>query len=355
MYNRNVVYKECETLARTIEHEQFKNKTILITGANGLIGGFLSDFFTYLNEQYQYNINLFLTSYSQQSNLKRIPHLLSLPNVNYFSWDCSEKINHELLPSKIDFAFFCSGYGQPSKFLKNNIKTMLINIVGLESLLDYMQRNNGGSLLFLSTSEIYGNAPDEMLPTPEEYGGLYDLHSTRAAYKEAKKVGEVICKEYNTCENMNVRIARVALTYGPGALITDNRVLQEFIFKANNEKQIQMLDEGLAIRNYLYITDSVEILLNILLKGKKIVYNVGGDTEPISIFGIASIIADRFNVDVIKGVTKNKTNTNAPKNVGLSMQRYRNEFTKANNVNLSTGINKTIDWFSFKDISQNEN
>ena len=27
--------------------DEFKNKTILITGANGLIGGFLSDFFIY--------------------------------------------------------------------------------------------------------------------------------------------------------------------------------------------------------------------------------------------------------------------------------------------------------------------
>ena len=29
----------------------FKNKTVLITGANGLIGGFLTDFFYHLNER----------------------------------------------------------------------------------------------------------------------------------------------------------------------------------------------------------------------------------------------------------------------------------------------------------------
>ena len=40
--------KIVETLGDTAD--EFKGKTILITGANGLIGGFLSDFFIYLND-----------------------------------------------------------------------------------------------------------------------------------------------------------------------------------------------------------------------------------------------------------------------------------------------------------------
>tara|TARA_R110002020_G_scaffold401953_4_gene612142 strand:+ start:12835 stop:13887 length:1053 start_codon:yes stop_codon:yes gene_type:complete len=348
MYNTQVIIEECQNLLRNIDVAEFKNKNILVTGANGLIGGFLSDFFNFLNEYHNYNINLWLTSYSAPENLKRIPHLIGKEKVTYFPWDCSHRVNAEVLPEKIDYAFFCSGYGQPTKFLKNNIKTMLINIVGLESILSYMNSHNGGELLFLSTSEIYGNAPDEMLPTPEEYGGLYELGSNRAAYKESKKVGEVICKEYNKVDNLNVKIARIALTYGPGALLNDNRVLQEFIFKAKNSGKIDMLDGGESIRNYLYITDSMEILLNIVLNGKEIVYNVGGDSEPVSIFGLASIIANKFNVKVIKGITENTTNKSAPKNVGLSMKKYRNEFVKSENVRLFSGIQKTIDWFDFK-------
>ena len=56
--------------------------------------------------------------------------------------------------------------------LKNNIKTTLINVVGVESLLEYMNNNGGGDFLFLSTSEIYGNPPDDMIPTPEEYQSI---------------------------------------------------------------------------------------------------------------------------------------------------------------------------------------
>ena len=348
MYNLEVITDECQNLFDKVEVKQLRNKNILVTGANGLIGGFLADFFNFLNTRHAYNINLYLTSYSQPSKLSRIPHLVGKNNITYFSWDCSQKVDHNKLPDKIDYVFFCSGYGQPSKFLENNIKTMLINIVGLESILDYINSHGGGSLLFLSTSEIYGNPPDEMLPTPEEYGGLYELDSNRAAYKESKKAGEVICKEYNKSEHVNTKIARIALTYGPGALLTDNRVLQEFIFKARNDGQINMLDEGSSIRNYLYITDSAEILLNIVLNGKEIVYNVGGDREPVSIYQLASIIADKFNVNVFRGATKNALNKSAPKNVGLSMKKYRTEFNKNQNINLNSGIQKTIEWFNFK-------
>lgn len=90
--------------------------------------------------------------------------------------------------------FFCSGYGQPSKFLKNNIKTSLINVVGVESLLSWMLDHGGGNFLFLSTSEIYGNPPDDMIPTPEDYGGLYDLDNNRAAYKVSKCLGRLFVK-----------------------------------------------------------------------------------------------------------------------------------------------------------------
>lgn len=351
MYNLDTVYNDCKKVKDNVDLSKFKNSTILITGANGLIGGFLSDLFGFLNDKYEYNIRLFLTSYSEPPHARRIAHLLEREDVDYFSWDCSEVVDCSKLPEKIDYAFFCSGYGQPSKFLRNNVKTSLINVVGLESVLSYMESNSGGSLIFLSTSEIYGNPPDEMLPTPEEYGGSYELSSNRSAYKVSKKLGEVLCKEYNKSERIKTRIARVALTYGPGALVSDQRVLQEFIFKANKEKQIKMLDQGKSIRNYLYISDSVEMLLNIILHGRELVYNVGGDTEPVTIHDLALIIGQHFDVDVFKGTSNKSSKTFAPRNVGLCMKRYRQEFKNYgdNIVDLRTGIANTIKWFNLED------
>lgn len=352
MYNLSVVKEDCRRVVNNmgLGLAPLYGKSVLITGANGLIGSFLADLMCYLNDVCNFGMEICLTSYSSHTKAERIQHLIEREDISYFPWDCSEPVATGNLPLKVDYAFFCSGYGQPSKFLKNNVKTALINTVGVESILSYMADNNGGNFLFLSTSEIYGDPPDNMVPTPESYGGSYDFHSNRAAYKESKKLGEVICKEYSRSPNMRTRAARVALTYGPGALKTDQRVLQEFIFKAHNNREIQMLDEGKSIRNYLYITDSAEILLNILLHGQEMVYNVGGDTEPITIFNLASTIANKFQVPVRKGTTPDTVNKSAPRNVGLAMNLYRREFIQygENIVKMETGIANTIKWFNFK-------
>ena len=51
---------------------KFKDKTILITGANGLIGGTLAEYFNNINRTHNLNIKLILTSLSTLKNAKRI-------------------------------------------------------------------------------------------------------------------------------------------------------------------------------------------------------------------------------------------------------------------------------------------
>lgn len=354
MYNFETIRNDCLVLSKSLDLQAFRNKNLLITGANGLIGGFLADFFCFLNDEKDYNINVTLTSYSDIDKVERISHLIQRPDVNYFSWDCSESVNEENLPKKIDFSFFCSGYGQPSKFTKDGAKTALLNVVGPECILSYMSKNGGGKFLYLSTSEVYGDPPAHAIPTPETYGAPYQLAHRRAAYKESKKLGEVICSIYNDYDNMSVSIARVALTYGPGTKTNDGRVLQEFIFKASTEKIINMLDDGASIRNYLYITDSVKALLNIILTGKQTVYNVGGNTESVSIYELASLIATEMGASVVKGLPNYGS---APKNVTLDMSRYESEFDTVgqDNIKLSQGIKNTIKWFGFENGEISEN
>ena len=53
---------EYNRILEQLDTTRLKNTNVLITGANGLIGGFLADFFTYLNEQHNYNIKMVLTS-----------------------------------------------------------------------------------------------------------------------------------------------------------------------------------------------------------------------------------------------------------------------------------------------------
>ena len=147
---------------------------------------------------------------------------------------------------------------------------------------------------------------------------------------------------------MDTIMNSVGLHSGLEKLDCDTRVMSEFVKKGlNNDEHISLLDEGSALRRYLHITDFCKILLNITLKGKNNLYNIGG-IEEISIYQMANIIADRFNKTVKIGTTINKVSSSAPKKVWVSMNRYLQEFDSLIFKPFGEGLNEFIDWYSKK-------
>ena len=342
-YNYQIIEEECRGLSKKINIDILRNQKFLITGANGLLGGFLCDFFVFLNKNFDTNIKIIATSYSTFDKAKRIKRLIDDNNISYFNWDCSKNLTTKL-DENIDKVIFCSGYGQPGKFLKDMKKTALINTIGPINILDHLKnQKNNSTFLFLSSSEIYGSPNSNNIPTKEDYPGDYNLNNKRECYKQSKKLGEVISKSYKS-EKVDIKIARIGPTYGPGALFGDKRVMQEFIFKALKNETINMLDAGETLRNYMYITDAIEVILNILFLSSEIVYNVGNDQETTSIYELAKKIGNILDVNVNKG---KKTLKSAPRSVYLSMEKYKTDL-EIDTLKLTPfgyGIDKTIKWF----------
>ena len=149
----NFIEKICNDIFQTQDFNHFNHKTILITGANGLLGGIISDFFSYLNESKNFKINLILTSKSKSSKLTRIKHLLDKEYVKYFNQDITHSFPFSTISEyKIDYCFYSSGYATPTKFLCNPIETLNTNINGLYETLEFVTNNNPDSkFLYMSS------------------------------------------------------------------------------------------------------------------------------------------------------------------------------------------------------------
>jgi len=335
----------CNSILKTFNSELFKNKTILITGANGLIGGFLSEYFNYLNIKKNYNIKLLLTSKSNQQDAYRLQHIIDNENVFYESIDLSAgSLSYKtFLTDKIDFCFYCAGYAQPSKFMSNLHSTMAINITGLHNTLNNIFINNkSAKVLYLSSSEVYANN-DTDISHQETDIIKFDATNKRNCYILGKLSGETIVNEFRN-QGFDAKSARVSLCFGPGVSLDDTRVMSEIVSKAtNDEKIIKLFDEGSAYRRYLHISDCCVMLLNIL-NGTHSVYNIGGKEET-TIYEMAKIIGDHFDKDIKKGKSTNTISTSAPNKVWISMGRYENEFGTIQLKSFKDGLIEFMNWY----------
>jgi len=89
------------------------------------------------------------------------------------------------------------------------------------------------------------------------------------------------------------------------------------------------------------------MLLNITLKGKEKVYNIGG-VEETSIYEMATYIGKYFNKNIVRGKSQNDVSDSAPKRVWISLEKYIKEFGVCNFMSFETGITNYLEWFETK-------
>lgn len=329
-----IIIKDAKKIINKINFTSLNNRSILITGAAGLIGTYLLACLYLISSSKRFKLKVNLLIYSDLPEF--ITALIKELDCNIYQGDITNSQFCKTLP-KTDFIIHAAGYGQPGKFMENPIKTIQINTSATLDLFEHL--NKGGSFLFLSSSEVYSGLSNP--PFNESQIGSTNTDHPRSSYIEGKRTGETICNAYRRL-GINAKSARLSLAYGPGTKQHDKRVLNNFIEKALTQGKIDMLDQGEAKRTYCYITDAVEILWNILLFGKDNVYNVGGVSR-ITIAELAKLIAKETGVSVV--FPKNQSDfLGAPGDVYLDLTKVEQEFNKHQFVSLEDGIRTTINW-----------
>lgn len=315
--------------------EKLRGKTLFLTGSNGLVGGNILSYLYYLNKTINLNLKIIAHSFS-----KPVFWLPKDENITYLSSDLNafdEKFY-------FDYLIHAATYGQPRKVLENQIQTITLNTLTYIKLLEEALENKA-KVLFISTSEIYGERRGGGIGIDESFNGTISTLSARSLYAESKRMAEVISKMFID-KGLEIKIARLAIGYGPGVKLDDKRFLCEFIKKALNEKEIKMLDQGEAKRQMGYIVDVVEMLLNVLLSSKEVVYNISGlffEDKASKIIDIARIIAKELGVEVVLP-KEDKSLAGTPAVVVLDIQKYINEFQKESFFPIEYGVKRSIEW-----------
>lgn len=328
-----IIPEDIETICKRIDFGELKDKTVLITGASGLLGSTFITCLYYLKTM-GYHVNVYA-----QTSSDFPPHISALiqdGGFNTIQADLSNFKNYSHLP-EADFIIHSAGYAQPTRFLANPAATLQINTSATIALLNNLRK--GGKFLFLSSSEVYSGLTKG--PFTEEMIGSSTPFHPRAAYIEGKRCGEAICGSYRA-SGVQAKAVRLGDIYGPGTRKHDKRALNNFIEKALLHRKIELLDSGSAVRTYCYISDAVELMWQVLLYGKEPVYNIGGR----SIFLIAELaqIIGRLTGANVVFPAQDDGIAGAPTVLMQDLTRVETEFQKLNYVSLEDGLKATIAW-----------
>ena len=177
----------------------FKDKQILITGASGLLGiHFIS-----MLKMLKFNFECVLIINSNPTSFF-ISIIDEDDRFTYFKYDLS-KVNIQKELDKYYFNFdiilHLATYGQPSKFMENEIKTIKLNTTTTMELFELLKPK--GKFLYISSSEVYSGLTTSF-HKEQEIGTTTPEHS-RACYIEGKRCGEAICNIYHQ-KGYNVKI-----------------------------------------------------------------------------------------------------------------------------------------------------
>ncbi len=223
--------------------------------------------------------------------------------------------NYSNFSNEYDLILNCAGYGQPGKFLEDYEAIYSINTTIVCDLLKRLRHN--GYFLNIGTSEVYSESSYES--TKESSLIAINPSNIRNSYILAKLAAESILIKY-AAANPSVRAlsGRVALAYGPGAKSGDTRVMYQFFRQAAQKKSIQLLDDGSAVRTYIFVSDCVKILLRALFDRVQSpnIINVAGDKQ-VTILELAQKIGDLYGVEIFKGPV-NQGLKGAPQEVKLN-------------------------------------
>jgi nucleoside-diphosphate-sugar epimerase len=311
----------------------FSGKSILITGASGLLGNYFTVFLQELSIQCDKEIHLSLSTMTGNFMVE------VSPKTKILRGDISDHRVLQSLP-EYDVIIHAAGYGQPKKFLEDTKTTIGLNTSVTLELIQKVRQ--GGKFLFLSTSEIYSGL--DTPPFGEEQVGTTNTNHERAPYIESKRTGEAIV---SSMKKRNGKIqassVRLALAYGPGTKQGDSRVLNSFIEQAVNNKKIIMGDTGSAWRTYCYVLDAIELCLSIIKTGTDDIYNVGGISR-LQISDLAQKICEITGATLIVPSVSDQFLKGAPDDVWLNLEKVLELSNKVDFVDIMEGLQRTINW-----------
>ena len=334
-----------EIIEENITWEKLKGKTILITGASGMIGTYMLQTLTMLNDRFEYGIKIIAVL----RNPSKLPEeVRNREDVEIVIHDVTQSFN---MTEDVNYIIHAASPASPLIMQNQPVETIAANTLGTFNTLTLAKEKNAEGYMFISSREIYGQPSEGQEFFFENTYGFVDQLNPRSCYSEGKKAAETMCVCFHDEYGLNTKIARLAHTYGPGMSIYDGRVQADFLKNVFHNEDIVLKSEGTAVRTYTYIADAVAGLFRILLDSDDIVYNIGNENGKVSIRELAEIMVSIYperGLKLVFDIPEGGTKGTAPYTLGiLNSEKLRSIGWKPK-YSVKDGFKRTLEYLELE-------
>lgn len=291
-------------ITKDLPWEKICGKTVLISGATGMIGKCIIDILMAYNDMKNslHNIDssacitIIALSRNQETAKKRFAQYWENENFRYISADVNETIPE---CGSADYVIHAASNTHPMQYSQDSIGTITSNVIGTKNLLDYAVAHKAERFCFASSVEVYGENRGDTDKFSEDYLGYIDCNTLRAGYPESKRLGETLCNAYYQTYKLDFVIPRLSRVYGPTMLSSDSKAIAQFIKKAAAGEDIILKSAGTQLYSYTYALDAAMGVLAVLLKGESgEAYNISDSESEVTLRQITEWLAQDNDVKV---------------------------------------------------------
>jgi len=304
---------------------------LLVTGGLGFIGSnFISRVFENHENWSVVNVDAELYGSNHQS-------LKKFENNSKYSFVKGNITNQKLMDkliSKSDVVVNFAAESHVDRSISDARPFIDSNILGVFTLLETIKKMKK-KLIHVSTDEVYGSfdsgsAKEETRLNPS------------SPYAASKASAELLIQSYITTHGCNVIITRCTNNYGPKQF--PEKLIPKTIILALNDKKIPIYGTGKNIRDWIFVEDHCDAIIDVLIKGKSgESYNIsaGNEIDNITIIKkILTIIGKPLeNIEFVEDRPGHDFR------YSMESTKIRNTLQWSQKKKFEEGLKKTIDWY----------
>jgi CDP-glucose 4,6-dehydratase len=315
----------------------WSNRSVFITGATGLLGGWMLDELLASGA----DVVALVRDHVPHCMAER-EHLLDRVTVVQGSLLDYDLLRRTMAEYSVDTVFHLAAQTLVGVAKRDPLTTLDTNIRGTCNMLEAARQNEVKQFLFASSDKAYGVSNN--LP-------YYETHARQGKYPYdvSKSCGDLICQMYAATYNLPVAVVRCGNLFGGGDL-NFSRTIPGLIQSTLRNERFVIRSDGKFVRDFLYVKDAAQgyfLLAEQLASDRSLIgeaFNFSLEIR-LDVLGLVDKVLRMMGREDLQPVIQNSATAEIREQY-MSAEKARQVLGWKPHYALDAGLAETIEWYT---------